>query len=156
MQQGAVVGQQQQAGGVLVEPPDRRNRRIAPAPAFGQQRKDQGAGFLARAGDAQRLVHHQHDAGRRIEFFVVHAEPRGKRRVERDSPFDVAENLAVETDATGAGEHKNLAPRAIAEIGEQAVEADGFPAHLTASITLKPPSPATGVNERKFFASAAS
>ncbi len=94
--------------------------------------------------------------GRGSSCFALHAEPRGKRRVKDDSLFDVAQNFAVEPDSPGAGEHQNFAPRAIAEIGEQAVEPDGFPAHLIASITLKPTSSATGDTERKFFASAAS
>src|SRR3546814_2975512 len=52
----AVVGQQQQARGVLVEPADGGDRRLPPTPALRQQRIDQRSLFLVRACYADRLV----------------------------------------------------------------------------------------------------
>ena len=67
MQKVAVVGDQDQAAGLLVQAADRGQARIPDLPAARQQVVDLLAVFLVRAGHAQRLVHHQHQRGRRID-----------------------------------------------------------------------------------------
>ena len=71
VQQLAVVGQQQQAGGVAVEPPDRGERRVAQPEARRQQVVDDAPRVLARAGYADRLVEHHQQSGSRIQRLAV-------------------------------------------------------------------------------------
>ncbi|TPX14665.1 hypothetical protein E0L32_012452, partial [Thyridium curvatum] len=54
VEQSAIVGQQQEARGLLVEPPDGRERRVTAAPALRQKPVDQRTGLLVRAGHAER------------------------------------------------------------------------------------------------------
>ena len=85
VQQLAVVGEQQQAGGVPVQPPDRGQRRIAQAESRRQQSYD-APGILARTGDAGRLVERQQQALRRIQRFAVDAPLRAAPRRPRTAP----------------------------------------------------------------------
>ena len=95
MQQRAVVGHQQQARRLLVETADGRDRGVAPPPPFRQQIIDQRTRLLVRARDAERLVQHQHQAGRRIERLAVDAIRVGKPGRNRDTLVRIVGHCAV-------------------------------------------------------------
>ena len=134
VQQGAVVGHEQEARGLLVEAPDGRERRIAPPPALGQQPVDQRPRLLVGAGDAERLVQHQADARQRVERLSLHRHPPRQVGVEGDALRGVAQALPVEAHEAGPGQPLDLAARAVAEIGQKPVETERL--HLRASNSL--------------------
>jgi hypothetical protein len=139
MQQRAVIGEQEQPGRLLVEPADGRERRVAPAPALRQQRIDERAGLLVRAGDAHRLVQHQRQPGWRIDRLAAHAHALRQVGRDGDAALGIGDAGAVERDQPVARQRLHLAPRAVAEIGEQPIEPHRLGAglaHLRASNTL--------------------
>ncbi len=122
MQQGAVVREQQEAGRVLVQPPDRGDDWIAGAPTGRQQLVDQRPGFLVGTGDADRLVQHQGHAGRRIEPRPVHPHALGQVLGDGETHVGVGHRRTVERHETGAHDRLNLAARSVTHVRQQPVE----------------------------------
>ncbi len=65
MQEGAVVGESSRPDVSLSSRPTVESAGSPPAPALRQQAVDEGASLLVRAGDAEGLVEHHHQPGRR-------------------------------------------------------------------------------------------
>ena len=71
VQQRAVIGEKEKAGRLRVQPADGRDLGVALLVAGRQQLIDKAALIGVRAGEAGRLVQHQHHAVRRIDRFAV-------------------------------------------------------------------------------------
>jgi hypothetical protein len=72
VQQVALISDQQQAGGVAVQPADGADRRVLLGPARQQEVKHGPAfPFIARADTPQRLVKHGQQAVRTLHGFPV-------------------------------------------------------------------------------------
>jgi hypothetical protein len=94
VQQVTIIGQQQGARRLLVQPPDGRDRRIAPSPPFRQQAADKGADFPVRSGNAQGLVHQDHQTRDGIQRLAANLHPGRQVRRDGNAPGDVAPALA--------------------------------------------------------------
>src|SRR5690606_37945659 len=89
-------------------------QRRAQAEARWQQVIDDPAGIAGRAGMADRLVQHQHQPRRRVEWFAIDAD-----RVVRDLVVGV-KHLAFGIGHAALAEHeRHLLAAAVAEVGEQ-------------------------------------
>ena len=130
----AVIGDEDQAGGVGVQAADGGKRRGAPSPPLGQELIDAAPGLVMRTDDAERLVEDQGQRRGRVECRAGHRHPlrqiSGRDHVRRRRP-SAAPPSSITSPAGDQG--LDLSPRPISEIGEQPVEAD---AHPTASSTL--------------------
>jgi hypothetical protein len=117
VQERTIVGEQQQAAGLAIEPAHRRQHRIAQLEARRQQVVDQPALVLARTGHAHRLVQHQEQAGRGIERLAVDAD-RIVRRMHVEFVIGV-QHLAVGIgDAAFAEQRHHLPAAAVAKVGD--------------------------------------
>jgi hypothetical protein len=120
VEQLAVVGHQQQAGGVLVEPAGGVEAWIAACETRGEQVVHRLAGILARAGETGGLVEHDDERGGGIEWLAAETDPVMGRQVVRGEGAAV-----VVGDGTGADEIPDLPAGAVAEIGEESDEFHG-------------------------------
>jgi hypothetical protein len=80
-------------------------------------------------------MHHQNEARRRIERFVIDDHARGQISRNGDALVAVFERDAVECHEACPDQLLHLPPRAVAEIGQQPVEPQMWRAfaHLRAS-----------------------
>ncbi|MNR14693.1 hypothetical protein D3C85_1311800 [compost metagenome] len=123
MQQVAVVGQQQQARRLLVQPPDGRDGRVAPLPPIRQDVIDQRPVFLARTGHAQRLVQQHDQSLNRVQRLAVDLHPARQVGRHRDAFRHIGQVDAVQHDPARLAHPRHLGPRAIAHGAEQLVDA---------------------------------
>jgi hypothetical protein len=147
MQERAVVGHQQQSGGIAVEPADARQHRVAQAEARRQQVVHQAPDVLGRAGVTDRLVQHQQHARRRIQRLVVEADVLVRGDIVRTQFAPVGVR-----DPAVAQHRGDVLAAAVAKVGEVL---DEFHARR-ASITLNPSWSASMRTLAKACASAAS
>ena len=118
VKEGAVVGEEQQAGGVDIQAAHGRQRRIAAAPALRQQIIDAAPRLLVRADQTQRLVDQQHHGRRRIERAPLDRHPHGQVGGDRQARTGVGQGCPVQHHLAGVNQPLHLAPRAIAQVGQ--------------------------------------
>jgi len=108
----SVVGEEEQAGGVLVEASDGVEAGVALGEARGQEIVNGLAGIFGAAGVAVGFVKDQDKRRRRIELLAEQADAVVRRQI------GVAENRAgVVGDNARADEALNFFAGAIAEVG---------------------------------------
>ena len=117
MRERAVVREQERAGRVGVEAPDRNDARLS------RNELDDG-------GTSLRIARGRHDAGRLVEQEVREALERDGRAVDRDLVARLDERvelpgLSVDEDASGLDQVVGAASRRDAGAGEIGVETHG-------------------------------
>ena len=122
MQEVTVIGDQDQAAGILVEPPHRGQGRIPQSPAARQQIVDLLAVLLMRTSHAQGLVHDQHQRGGRIDRDAPDRHALGQGRVDGDAGAGVLQDLAVQHDLAGGDQGLDVLAAAVAQVGQQPVQ----------------------------------
>lgn len=114
-----LVGEQEEPAGILVEPADAGDLRIAPTPAGGEQRVDVGAlAFVVRADESERFVEEQEEPVGMIERFAIDADVGGVSFLG-----NVAGGFVADRDGAGGDPVAGFAAGAVAEAGEKLVEA---------------------------------
>ncbi len=117
-----LVGEEEETGGVLVEAADGGDLRVAAAPAVGEERVDIGAfAFVVGADETEGFVEEEKKAVGVIERLAVDEDVGG-----RGFLGDVAGRFAAERDGTGGDPVAGFAAGAVAEAGEELVEAAHF------------------------------
>ncbi len=93
-----------------------------------------------RAGDAERLVQHQGHARQGIDRSSLDRQAGLQLRRQGDAAIRAGQRRAVQPDGAHAGQGGDLLARAVAQVGQQLVEAglDDL-AHFLASNTLYGP-----------------
>jgi hypothetical protein len=113
VKQLAVIGHQQQAGGVLVEPSDRAQHRVPQLETRRQQIVNRDARILGAARVAIGLVDHDRQRRGRVQQLAFHED----RLMRRQLRF--IELVAFEIrDRAGADQALDLLAGAVAEVGE--------------------------------------
>lgn len=114
-----LVGEEEEPGSVFVEATDGGDLRIATAPANGEQRVDVGAfAFVVGADETEGFVQEKKEAVGVVEGLVVDLDVGGVRFLR-----DVASGFAADRDGAGGNPVAGFAAGAIAEAGEELVEA---------------------------------
>ena len=134
VQQLPVIGQQQQARGVAIQPSHGGQRRATLAVAWWKQIEHHPPRILGRTGDAGGFIEHQQHAARRIQHFAVNANAGVIDRIIG------VQHVAIGVgDAAFAKQPLHVPAAAITEVGKVLDQLHAF----TASMILNPPSCAT-------------
>lgn len=120
VQQFAIIGQEKQAGGVLIQPTGGIETRISTGKPGRQQVIDCIARVFGAARVAIRFVQNDHERRRRIEFFPAEADLLVRRHLVFAK--DAAD---VISDHSAADQALHFLAGAVAEIGEQFNEFHG-------------------------------
>ena len=114
-----LIRDQQHSAGVLVEPSHARDDGISPPPPFRQKRIDVGAfAFVVGTDKSERLVEKEQQSVRMVERFAIDPHIGGSGLLR-----DVIGDFAAHGDAAAFGPVPCVAPAAIAEAGEELIEA---------------------------------
>lgn len=114
-----LVGEEEEPRSVFVEATDGGDLRIATAPAIGEQRVDVGAfAFVVGADETEGFVQEKKETVGVVERLVVDLDVGGVRFLR-----DVASGFAADRDGAGGDPVAGFAAGAIAEAGEELVEA---------------------------------
>lgn len=119
--EGGLVGEEEEAAGVLVETADAGDDGVAGAPTLGEEFVDEGAfAFVVRAGESGGLVEQEEEAVGMVGGLAVD-EHGGAGEV--DLLAGIGGGGTIDGDAAGLDPGAGVAAGAVAEVGEQLVEA---------------------------------
>jgi hypothetical protein len=119
MDERRLIGEEQKAARVFVESTDAGHAWIPVAPALGEESVNVGAlAFVVRTNQAERLVDEQEQAVGVIEGLAINADVGGVRLLR-----NISGDLASCRHTTGLDPIAGLATTAVAEIGEELIEA---------------------------------
>jgi hypothetical protein len=114
-----LVGEEEEAGGVFVEAADGGDLWIAAAPAVGEERVDVGAfAGVVGADESEGFVQEEKKAVGVVERGAVDLDVGGRGFLR-----DVAGGFAAEGDGAGGDPVAGFAAGAVAEAGEELIEA---------------------------------
>lgn len=117
--EGRLIGDEEEAAGVFVEAADAGERGIAGAPAGREKRVDvRTLAFVVRADEAERFVQEKQESVGMIERLAVDAHGGGIGFLR-----GVGGGFSRDGDAAGVDPSAGFAAAAIAEVGEELVEA---------------------------------
>lgn len=114
-----LVGEQDQAGGVFIEASDGGDLRVAGPPAFGEEVVNARAfAFVVGADESEGFVEEEKEAVGMVEGFAVDEDVGGEGFGGR-----IADGSAADGDGVFFEVVAGLAAGAVAEVGEELVEA---------------------------------